>query len=129
MTSAAGGAGPEGLTVSHSHDPARLASLRSEWTELFDAAKDPSPFLSWEWLQTWWRSFGGRRRSWILEARDGEGVPAYIVFSDAVLRAMAERSAMPVMIRMNRAADRTTDSVSRGHWRWRDVWMTCMPWL
>jgi CelD/BcsL family acetyltransferase involved in cellulose biosynthesis len=62
-----------GLSVSHARDPGRLGALRAEWTELFDAAASPSPFLSWEWLHTWWRSFGGRRRPWLLEVRDPAG--------------------------------------------------------
>jgi CelD/BcsL family acetyltransferase involved in cellulose biosynthesis len=64
------------LTVCSSHDPRRLAALRTEWSALFDAAKEPSPFLSWEWLEAWWRAFGGRREPWILEARDGRGALA-----------------------------------------------------
>ncbi len=64
---------PGGLAVRSSRDPRRLAELRAEWSALFDAAADPSPFLSWEWLEAWWRAFGGRREPWILEARDGAG--------------------------------------------------------
>jgi CelD/BcsL family acetyltransferase involved in cellulose biosynthesis len=64
------------LTVRSSRDPRRLTALRQEWSALFDAAQDPSPFLSWEWLETWWRAFGGRREPWILEARDGAGALA-----------------------------------------------------
>jgi CelD/BcsL family acetyltransferase involved in cellulose biosynthesis len=63
-------------TVRSSTDPRRLSELRAEWSALFDAAADPSPFLSWEWLEAWWRAFGGRRTPWILEARDGRGALA-----------------------------------------------------
>jgi CelD/BcsL family acetyltransferase involved in cellulose biosynthesis len=62
-----------GFAVRSSRDPRRLGALRAEWSALFDAAADPSPFLSWEWLDAWWRAFGGRREPWILEARDGTG--------------------------------------------------------
>ncbi len=61
------------LTVVQGRNPERLGALREEWRALFDAAASPSPFLSWEWLHTWWRSFGGSRRLWILEVRDGGG--------------------------------------------------------
>lgn len=71
--SAAAGEGPEVLAVAESRDPDRLAHLRDEWRALFDAAAAPSPFLSWEWLHTWWRAFGARRKLWILEARDERG--------------------------------------------------------
>ncbi len=58
------------LSIAHVRDPGRLDALREEWTALFDAAASPSPFLSWEWLATWWRRLGGRRRLWVVEARD-----------------------------------------------------------
>jgi len=64
------------LAVRSSRDPRRLEALRAEWSALFDAAADRSPFLSWEWLAAWWRAFGGRREPWILEARDGAGTLA-----------------------------------------------------
>ncbi len=64
------------LAVRSSRDPRRLEALRAEWSALFDAAADPSPFLSWEWLAAWWRAFGGRHEPWILEARDGAGALA-----------------------------------------------------
>jgi CelD/BcsL family acetyltransferase involved in cellulose biosynthesis len=58
------------VRIDETDDPARLAALRSEWTELFDASGCANPFLSWEWQYTWWRTFGQRRALWILEARD-----------------------------------------------------------
>jgi len=61
---------PDGLTVTSHREPGRVASLEAEWRALFDRASAPSPFLSWEWLSTWQRSFGGRRATWVLEARD-----------------------------------------------------------
>jgi CelD/BcsL family acetyltransferase involved in cellulose biosynthesis len=64
------------LAVRSSRDPRRLGELRAEWSALFDAASDPSPFLSFEWLEPWWRAFGGRREPWILEARDAAGALA-----------------------------------------------------
>jgi len=60
---------PSPVRVVESHDPARLAALREEWSELHEAGS-ANPFLSFEWLSTWWRVFGARRTPWILEARD-----------------------------------------------------------
>ena len=73
MTAAGGHAAPGAYSVRHAHEPSRLAELREEWRALFDLAGAPSPFLSWEWIHTWWRRFGRRRRPWILEARDPAG--------------------------------------------------------
>jgi len=68
------GAAPEDrFSVVERHGAARLAELREEWRTLFDEAGAPTPFLSWEWLHAWWRAFGGRRRLWLLEARDPAG--------------------------------------------------------
>jgi CelD/BcsL family acetyltransferase involved in cellulose biosynthesis len=67
--------GERGLTVHASHDPARLAALEGEWRALHDGAA-ASPFLSFEWLSSWWRCFGARRSLWLLEARDGAGALA-----------------------------------------------------
>jgi CelD/BcsL family acetyltransferase involved in cellulose biosynthesis len=64
------------LEIVARHDASRLGQLREEWTALFDAAQDPSPFLSWEWLHTFHRFFAARRPLWILEARDASGALA-----------------------------------------------------
>jgi CelD/BcsL family acetyltransferase involved in cellulose biosynthesis len=61
------------LVVTSRRDPGRVGALEGEWRELFDAAASPSPFLSWEWLSTWQRTFAPRRDTWVLEARDGRG--------------------------------------------------------
>ena len=68
--------GPDGLTVTCRFDPARLEAIRAEWRALFEAAGAPNPFLSFEWLHTWWRHFGARRTVWLLEARDRDGALA-----------------------------------------------------
>jgi CelD/BcsL family acetyltransferase involved in cellulose biosynthesis len=77
MTSPIARAGP--ISVFSRHEPGRLGALRAEWSALFDAAGGPNPFLSWEWLQAWWRHFGARRPSWILEARDEAGALAGVL--------------------------------------------------
>ena len=65
--------------IAETDDPARLAKLRDEWTELFAAAACANPFLSWEWQYTWWRVFGQRRGLWIMEARDRGGALAGVL--------------------------------------------------
>ncbi len=34
-----------------------FASLRSEWNDLLDRSFIASPFLTWEWMFTWWQSY------------------------------------------------------------------------
>lgn len=35
-----------------------LEGLRPYWDELLVASGHPTPFVSWEWLSTWWNYFG-----------------------------------------------------------------------
>jgi len=43
--------------------------LRPEWDELLGTSPSDSPFLTWEWMFTWWKHLGGRRRLSILAVR------------------------------------------------------------
>jgi CelD/BcsL family acetyltransferase involved in cellulose biosynthesis len=63
------------VKVTVHEDPARLDAVRDDWRAVFDAAPAATPFLSWEWLRSWWASFGGGRRLRLLEARDASSAP------------------------------------------------------
>ncbi|MDB6088018.1 MAG: glycosyl transferase group 1 [Gammaproteobacteria bacterium] len=56
------------LTIEELTDAAELEPLRTEWSGLFDASKEATPFQSPEWLLPWWRCFAGRSL-WVLAAR------------------------------------------------------------
>ncbi len=43
--------------------------LRPEWGELLSTSPSDSLFLTWEWMFTWWKHLGGRRRLSILAVR------------------------------------------------------------
>jgi CelD/BcsL family acetyltransferase involved in cellulose biosynthesis len=45
--------------------------LRPEWNELLSSSPSDSLFLTWEWMFTWWKHLGGRRRLSILALRSG----------------------------------------------------------
>lgn len=50
-----------------------FALLREEWKQLFAASECRSPFLSWEWLSTWFKWFGADRIPFILKVlRDNQ---------------------------------------------------------
>ena len=40
-------------------DPDRFRSLRGEWHGLLEQSTSDCPFLTWEWLHTWWTHFAG----------------------------------------------------------------------
>lgn len=40
--------------------------LRAEWTALIARAGTPSPFLTWEWMFTWWEHYSRDRADWRL---------------------------------------------------------------
>lgn len=48
-----------------------LSQLREEWQELFTAAS-ATPFLSWEWISTWYKWFGQDKTPLLLTVRDND---------------------------------------------------------
>ena len=49
--------------------PQAFDRLESEWTDLLAASDSRSVFLTWDWLNTWWRRFGEGQRLWVLTVR------------------------------------------------------------
>lgn len=45
-----------------------LLRVREEWRGLFHRAQSDNPYLSWEWISTWWRHFGHGKQLFILAA-------------------------------------------------------------
>lgn len=50
---------------------AEFQALGEEWNELVERSSSPTIFMTWEWVWTWWETFGARLRPWILVAREG----------------------------------------------------------
>jgi CelD/BcsL family acetyltransferase involved in cellulose biosynthesis len=50
--------------------------LEPEWNGLLHGSASDSPFLTWEWLHTWWRHLAGSRRLRIATVRDGGSLVA-----------------------------------------------------
>jgi CelD/BcsL family acetyltransferase involved in cellulose biosynthesis len=59
------------LTIERIEDEARFTAMREEWNALLGDSDADCLFLTWEWLHTWWRHLGGRRRLFLLAARRG----------------------------------------------------------
>jgi CelD/BcsL family acetyltransferase involved in cellulose biosynthesis len=57
-------------------DEPALAELREEWAALLEASGTSTPFLSWEWLYTWWRHFGGGGQPHVVAVRAGGALVA-----------------------------------------------------
>ncbi|SCK51424.1 GNAT family N-acetyltransferase [Streptomyces sp. WMMB 322] len=51
-------------------DPAAFAGLAAEWDGLRRRSPGSTPFQSHAWLQSWWRSYGGRGRLRVVLVRD-----------------------------------------------------------
>lgn len=58
----------------------RFAALHAEWTELHAASSAESPFLTWEWLNSWWTHLSGTRRLAVVTVRDGAELMAVAPF-------------------------------------------------
>jgi CelD/BcsL family acetyltransferase involved in cellulose biosynthesis len=59
------------ITVQEARGSEALDMLRREWQELFAAAAEPSPFVSWEWIAAWQRWLGQGRTPRVFCARAG----------------------------------------------------------
>ena len=72
-----------GIYVEVVSDGSGFEGLKPDWDRLSAAMEVPSPFHSWEWVRTWWKHFGARRRMRIAVLREGENVvgiaPLYLV--------------------------------------------------
>jgi len=53
-----------------------FTSLRPEWNSLLRASASDCPFLTWEWLHTWWTHLGGSSRLRIVAVREGDTLVA-----------------------------------------------------
>lgn len=44
--------------------------LEKDWNRLVMESARPSPFLTWEWVSTWWQYFGGNSTLFVIVMRD-----------------------------------------------------------
>ena len=57
-----------------------FTALRPEWNSLLRASGSASPFLTWEWLHTWWTHLGGGSQLRMLAVRAGTDLIAIAPF-------------------------------------------------
>src|SRR6266850_1660457 len=57
-----------------------FTALRPEWNALLRASAAECPFLTWEWLHTWWTHLGGSSRLCIAAVRAGQELIAIAPF-------------------------------------------------
>jgi len=55
-------------------DVREFSALRTEWNDLLAQSSADTIFLTWEWLFSWWQSYGGKDdRLYIITVRDADG--------------------------------------------------------
>src|SRR3989442_5903264 len=59
------------LEVELIDDVQGFTALRSQWNSLLHTSGADSPFLTWEWLHTWWTHLSGSRDLRLLILRAG----------------------------------------------------------
>ena len=57
-----------------------LLDLAAVWDEVLEGSESCTPFLSHEWVLSWWESFGRDHQLWILVLEDEQGVCAIAPF-------------------------------------------------
>lgn len=55
-------------------DESAFESMGKEWNLLLEASKTNSPFLTWEWMWTWWEVYGSPYQLCLLEVLTEQGV-------------------------------------------------------
>ncbi|NDJ87042.1 MAG: GNAT family N-acetyltransferase [Chloroflexi bacterium] len=58
------------FTITLSHDFSTIHRIRDEWTALQDSSDADSIYLTWQWVDLWWKHFGNDKELWLLEARE-----------------------------------------------------------
>src|SRR2546428_629560 len=62
-----------GLHVSRLASWDDIAGLEHTWNKLLASSASRTVFLTWEWVQAWWRAFGSTRHLVLLTCRDAGG--------------------------------------------------------
>lgn len=61
------------LRVSVLEEEVGLEGLGTEWNQLLNQSSNDTVFLTWEWVRSWWSSYGNARDLLIIKVeRDGE---------------------------------------------------------
>lgn len=45
---------------------AELENLEEEWTDLLNRSNNPSAFMTWKWMYSWWETFGTKKNSLLI---------------------------------------------------------------
>jgi CelD/BcsL family acetyltransferase involved in cellulose biosynthesis len=59
------------IALLESHD--ELRGLETDWSDLLRRMDYQGPFLSFDWLATWWRHFGAGKRLFVITVRNRQG--------------------------------------------------------
>ena len=96
-----------------------FSALRPEWSSLVRASASASPFLTWEWLHTWWTHLSGSSQLRMLAVRSGTELiavapfrmtagTAYLPCLDMLATGDAGSDYLDVIVRRGREADALT---------------------
>jgi CelD/BcsL family acetyltransferase involved in cellulose biosynthesis len=80
-------AATEALSVTLIEDETVFSLLKEEWNGLLSNSRSDTIFLTWEWLEAWWRCFRHEEQLWLLLVKDARGILVGI----APLRLTVER--------------------------------------
>jgi CelD/BcsL family acetyltransferase involved in cellulose biosynthesis len=60
----------------HEYSPEEFLEMKDTWNNAVQRCLDNHVFLTWEWLSTWWKHFGGNRKFLLLTLSDSGRVLA-----------------------------------------------------
>ena len=59
-------------SITLTHNPDELNTLKDEWETLQQQSATSTIFMTWEWVTTWWATFGNRGELWLIQARNDQ---------------------------------------------------------
>ena len=63
----------ESLAVERIDSEKAFFDLKEEWNDLLSSSKSNTIFLTWEWMQAWWKCFRAEERPWLVVVKEASG--------------------------------------------------------
>ena len=84
----------DGLRVEVTSDASLSDSLQREWAGLLERSAERCPFLTYEWLSTWWQAFARDERPYLVAIRRGAKLVALAPLSYSTRRVHGRKRSM-----------------------------------
>lgn len=67
-----------------------VRSLAGDWNRVLRSSAADTIFLTWEWIDAWWRSYGGGKQPYVLAAKEGDDLVGIAPFCSHQVRRLGK---------------------------------------